>query len=280
MVYFGKKSIGDLEALKQQIQALEQALNNTAKTNTANTFTEKQVINKTNTNDVHSLSIEYPDNKSGQIVFKEGGTVKAFIGKENPTQTQFIISNGNRELKLSGGNNNMSVNSSGLTARMDVEFGTRIKMGHGGALIRFTPEDSTLKTLQFYENNPTDSKRLMLKVATPTDNNHVTNKEYVDNRIKYVEKVGGLSFTKDTDIISGKLCKYWARVNYSDLGIPNGKTIISCNIAKPADSKSISLSFFPKNAQNQCLIEIFQYNETSDIRTQLNGLTYCFTYIN
>ena len=208
MVYFGKKSIGNIEALRQEIERLEQALNNCAKKNTANTFTQNQRID-------------------GQL-----------------------------------------------------EVGREIRAGRGGTLIKFTPEDNTTKTLQFYENNPTDSKRLMLKVATPTDNNHVTNKEYVDNRIKYVEKVGGLSFNRDNPIIENKLCKYWVSVNYSDLGIPNGKTIISCNIAKPADSKSISLSFFPKNAQNQCLIEIFQYNETSDIRTQLNGLTYCFTYIN
>ena len=280
MVYFGKKSIGDLEALKQQIQALEQALNNTVKTNTANTFTEKQTINKGDSSDPHSLSIEYNNNKSGQIVFKEGGTVKAFIGKENPTQTQFIISNGDRQIQLKGGNNNLIVNSSGLQARMNVEFGSQIQVGSGTATIKFLSEDNTTKTLQFYNNQPTDSKRLMLKVATPTDNNHVATKEYVDNRIKYVEKVGGLNFTKDTHIIDGKLCKYWAQVNYTDLGIPDGKTIISCNIKKPANGQSISLSFFPVNNTNQVLIEIYNYNNASDIKSQLNGLTYCFTYIN
>ena len=280
MVYFGKKSIGDLEALKQQIQRLEQALNNTAKTNTANTFAEKQTINKTNNNDAHALSIEYPNNKRGQIVFKEGGTVKAYIGNENDNQTQFIISSGDRELKLWGGNKGVHINSGGLLARMNVEFGSQIICGHGGATIKFLPEDNTTKTLQFYNAQPTDSKRLMLKVATPTDNNHVATKEYVDNRIKYVEKVGGLSFNRDNPIIENKLCKYWARVDYSDLGIPNGKTIISCNIKKPANGQAISLSFFPVNNTNQVLIEIYNYNNASDIKSQLNGLTYCFTYIN
>lgn len=253
---------------------------NAALKNASNTFVEKQVINKTDWNDPHALSIEYPNNKSGHIVFKEGTSVVAHMGRESNNSTQFIISGGDRELKLRGGNNNLHINRGGLLARMDVEFGTRIKMGYGGALIKFTPEDNTTKTLQFFENNPTDSKRLMLKVATPTENNHVTNKEYVDNRIKYVEKVGGLTFNRDNPIIENKLCKYWALVNYSDLGIPNGKTIISCYIAKPADSKSISLSFFPKNGTNQCLIEIYQYNETTNIATALGGLTYCFTYIN
>ena len=278
MVYFGKKSIGDLEALKQKIQALEQALNNTAKTNTANTFTEKQVINKTNTNDVHSLSIEYPDNKSGQIVFKEGGTVKAFIGKENPTQTQFIISNGDRQIQLKGGNNNLIVNSSGLQARMNVEFGSQIQVGSGGNLIKFLPEDNTTKTLQFYNNAPTDGKKLMLKVATPTDNNHVTNKEYVDGKIKFIEKTG-ISFTRQ-ELEAGKVTKYWAQINYSDLPIPNGKKIVSCNAKKPVDSQHMLVSFFPSNSDNQALIEVYQYNSTTDITNNLRQTIFCLTYIN
>ena len=278
MVYFGKKSIGDLEALKQKIQQLEQALNNTAKTNTANTFTQKQTINKGNSSDAHSLSIEYDNNKSGQIVFKEGGTVKAFIGKENPTQTQFIISNGDRQIQLKGGNNNLIVNSSGLQARMKVEFGSQIICGHGGTLIKFLPEDNTTKTLQFYNNAPTDGKRLMLKVATPTDNNHVTNKEYVDGKIKFIEKTG-ISFTRQ-ELEAGKVTKYWAQINYSDLPIPNGKKIVSCNAKKPVDSQHMLVSFFPSNSDNQALIEVYQYNSTTDITNNLRQTIFCLTYIN
>ena len=261
-------------------QQLENVLNNAALKNAENTFTQKQTIRKEDWNDPHAISIEYPNNKSGHIVFKEGNSVKAYIGKENDSATRFIVSSGDRELKLRGGNNNLHINRDGLLARMNVQFGQLILVGHGTGTINFWPEDSTTKTLRFYQNEPTNARRLMLEISDPTTNNHAANKQYVDNRIKYVEKVGGLSFNRDNPIIENKICKYWARVNYSDLGIPNGKTIISCNIAKPADSRHLSLSFFPKNGTNQCLIEIFQYNETSDIRTQLNGLTYCFTYIN
>lgn len=278
MVYFGKKSIGDLEALKQQIQALEQALNNCAKTNTANTFTQKQTINKGNSSDSHSLSIEYDNNKSGQIVFKEGGTVKAFIGKENPTQTQFIISSGNSELKLWGGNKGIHLNSSGLQARMNVEFGSQIQVGIGGTLVKFLPEDNTTKTLQFYNNNPTDSKRLMLKVATPTEANHVTNKEYVDEKIKFIEKTG-ITFTRQ-ELEAGKVVKYWAQINYSDLPVPNGKKIVSCNAKKPVDSQHMLVSFFPSNRDNQALIEVYQYNSTVDITNNLRQTIFCLTYIN
>lgn len=154
---------------------------NAALKNASNTFVEKQIINKTNWNDAHAISIEYPNNKSGHIVFKEGTSVVAHIGRENDNQTQFIVSSGDRELKLRGGNNNFHISRGGLLARMDVEFGTRIKMGYGGGLIKFTPEDNTTKTLQFFENNPTDSKRLMLKVADPTEDLHVVNKRYLTN---------------------------------------------------------------------------------------------------
>ena len=154
---------------------------NAALKNQSNTFIEKQIINKTNWNDAHAISIEYPNNKRGHIVFKEGTSVVAHIGKENDNQTQFIISSGDRELKLRGGNNNFHINRDGLLARMNVQFGTLIQMGHGGTTIKFLPEDTTTKTLQFYNNNPTDNKRLMLKVSDPTEDLHVVNKRYLTN---------------------------------------------------------------------------------------------------
>ena len=155
---------------------------NAALKNQTNTFIEKQVINKTNWNDPHAISIEYPNNKSGHIVFKEGTSVVAHMGRESNNSTQFIISSGDRELKLRGGNNNFHINRSGLLARMDVEFGQLIKVGSGTGTINFWPEDSTTKTLRFYQNEPTNARRLMLEISDPTTNNHAANKKYVDTK--------------------------------------------------------------------------------------------------
>ena len=173
----------DSVATKLDTSIYDNDKTNFALKNATNTFTNKQIINKTDWNDPHALSIEYPANKTGHIVFREGNTVTAHIGRENNSQTQFMISSGDRELKLRGGNNNIYLNRSGLRAVMDVEFGQNIRVGSGGTLIRFTPEDSTTKTLQFYNNAPTDSKRLMLRIAAPTENNHAANKQYVDEKV-------------------------------------------------------------------------------------------------
>ena len=296
MVYFGKKSIGNIEALRQEIERLEQALNNCAKKNTVNAFTQQQ--------DFQSIKIGsnyYFNPEENGIRFRPNAENKwVYFG--SPDSNYFAGIDLNGRVKLQGvitptenthaankqyvdtqtanvaRTNQANTFAQNQIFRGEVEFGSRIKAGYGGALIRFTPEDSTLKTLQFYENNPTDSKRLMLKVATPTDNNHVTNKEYVDGKIKFIEKTG-ISFTRQ-ELEAGKVTKYWAQINYSDLPIPNGKKIVSCNAKKPIDSQHMLVSFFPSNSDNQALIEVYQYNSTTDITNNLRQIIFCLTYIN
>lgn len=163
-------------------QQLENVLNNAALKNVENTFTQKQTINKGNSSDPHAISIEYPNNKRGHIVFKEGTSVVAHIGKENDNQTQFLISSGDRELKLRGANNNLHINRDGLLARMNVQFGQLIVMGHGTGVVNFWPEDNTTKTLRFYNSTPTNARRFMLEISDPTEANHASNKNYVDTK--------------------------------------------------------------------------------------------------
>lgn len=120
-------------------------------------------------------------------------------------------------------------------------------------------------------------------VATPTTNTSVANKQYVDNIVKYVEKRGGLSFHKQ-DIITvtgATVNKYYATVNFSNITVPNGKHIISCYFKNiPSSGQHLVLSFFPGHGNNQCLIEVYQYNNTTDITNDLNNATYSFTYLN
>lgn len=120
-------------------------------------------------------------------------------------------------------------------------------------------------------------------VSSPTTNTSVANKQYVDNIVKYVEKRGGLTFTRQQlNTTSGnEVTKYYANVNYSAIPIPNGKHIISCySKSIPASGAHLVITFFPVYNTNQCLIEIYQYNSATDITSQLNGATYCFTYLN
>ena len=127
------------------------------------------------------------------------------------------------------------------------------------------------------------SNKEIKDVNNPTSNKSVANKQYVDNIVKYVEKVGGLSFTRQplNQTAGQQVIKYYCNINYSTINIPNGKHIISCySKTIPAQGAHLVITFFPVYQANQCLIEIYQYNSSTDITTNLNGATYCFTYLN
>lgn len=133
-------------------------------------------------------------------------------------------------------------------------------------------------------SSPTTNDHLYINnLAAPTAANQAANKGYVDNVIKYVEKAGGLTFTRQplNTTAGQQVTKYYANVNYSTIPIPNGKHIISCySKTIPVSGAHLVITFFPVFTTNQCVIEIYQYNSSTDITNQLNGATYCFTYLN
>ena len=175
---------------------------------------------------------------------------------------------------------------------------------NGAFLDNFVYNRNNLTALKFVKNNntalmilevnndnssatissPSTNNNLAIKnLKNPTENNDAANKNYVDNIVKYVEKAGGLSFTRQPlNTTSGnELTKYYAYVSYSSIPVPNGKHIISCySKSIPASGHHLVITFFPQQTTNQALIEIYQYNNTTDITNQLNGATYCFTYLN
>lgn len=161
---------------------------NAALKDQANTFTFAQTINTSDRDNM--LKITTTSNQRKGLEFISGTSVKAGFwndGSSKDGKYWLEVCEGELNVKSNSVVNivardkTINLSNNGLIARMDVEFGTRIKMGYGGGLIKFTPEDNTTKTLQFFENNPTDSKRLMLKVADPTEDLHVVNKRYLTN---------------------------------------------------------------------------------------------------
>lgn len=74
-----------------------------------------------------------------------------------------------------------------VNLRSSIEFGTEIKAGYGGGSVKFIPEDNSTKTLQFYNNNPTDTRRFNLLVPEPTAAQNPATKSYVDNARAYIE---------------------------------------------------------------------------------------------
>ena len=76
--------------------------------------------------------------------------------------------------------------SGGVISRSSTEFGTEIKAGYGGGAVKFIPEDNSTKTLQFYNNNATDTRRFKLLVSDPTESQNPATKQYVDNARQYI----------------------------------------------------------------------------------------------
>ena len=72
-----------------------------------------------------------------------------------------------------------------VNLRSPIELGTEIKAGYGGGNVKFIPEDNSTKTLQFYNANPTDTRRFNLLVPNPTAAQNPATKQYVDNSKKY-----------------------------------------------------------------------------------------------
>ena len=80
-----------------------------------------------------------------------------------------------------------------VALRSSIELGTEIKAGYGGGEVKFIPEDNSTKTLKFYNNNPSDTRRFKLLVPDPTEAQNPATKSYVDNARQYIEAFSNTS---------------------------------------------------------------------------------------
>lgn len=119
-------------------------------------------------------------------------------------------------------------------------------------------------------------------VSNPTTNNSVANKQYVDNRVKLIEKTG-FNFTRqELNTTSGnEITKYFASMNYTTIGITNTSQIISCYLKSiPSRGQHLVVTFFGEYNTDTLLVEIYQYNNRNDITNDLNTATFIIGYIN
>ena len=70
-------------------------------------------------------------------------------------------------------------------------FGTEINAGWGGNPVKFIPDDSRTKTLQFYNNSGTDPRRFNLLISEPSQPQSPATKNYVDNLNNQNVKLAG-----------------------------------------------------------------------------------------
>lgn len=317
MVYFSKKQASSLGYTKSEADA------KFAKLSLANTFTNTNTFNnrinsnkgfETTSSNADILKMDLQTEKSANVVYKQSSS-----GYKNFCNMKYLWTNNDTAytnlltyiFKPDTGNNEVEITSdlASFTVTKPVNFKNRVELkgsanNNGAFLENFPYQNQNYTSLKFVKNStnalliievnndnstatisaPNTNNNLAIKsLKNPTDANDATNKQYVDGIVKYVEKAGGLTFTRqEISTVSGaRVNKYYANVPFSTINIPTGKHIISCYLKSiPASGHHLVITFFPQQATNQALIEIYQYNNTTDITTQLNGATYCFTYLN
>lgn len=161
----------------------------------------------------------------------------------------------------------------------------------------FTQNDSTYTNLLTFTFRPNNNEGVFLStslncfdfgnkeiksVVTPTTNTSVANKQYVDNRVKLIEK-SGFSFTRQVinNAAGNQVIKYYGGMNYTTIGITNTSQILSCYLKTiPSQGQHLVVTFFGEYNTDNLLVEIYQYGSNTDITTQLNSAVFRIGYIN
>lgn len=134
--------------------------------------------------------------------------------------------------------------------------------------------NNTNEAILSYPSNSIKIKNL----ANPVNNDNATNKAYVDSRVAFVTK-NNLSFTRQTiNTTAGQqVTKYYTNAIAYNTIDPNCTGIISIACSDiPADGQHLVITYFPKRLGNNALIEIYQYNSSTDITNNLHSANFQF----
>lgn len=147
-----------------------------------NIFTKQQA-------DTYYLQKELPNQLQivkGNVDFYKNVVVKqnGYVDRvDTNTATSMINKRYLEEQTLSKTSTSAQTVAGPINLRSPIELGTEIKAGYGGGSVKFIPEDNSTKTLQFYNNNATDTRRFNLLVPNPTVPENPATKRYVDDKV-------------------------------------------------------------------------------------------------
>ena len=140
--------------------------------------------------------------------------------------------------------------------------------------------------LQIEVNNNTNEATLSYpshsikinNLANPVNNDNATNKAYVDSKVVFVTK-NNLTFTRqEINTTAGQqVTKYYTNsIPYNTID-PNCTGIISIACSDiPVSAEHLVITYFPKRSGNNALIEIYQYNSSANITTNLQSANFQF----
>ena len=109
------------------------------------------------------------------------------------SNTSLEVNRGDLTIKTQQANKNIAFENAARVKfnRSVLEIGTEINAGFGGGEVKFIPEDNSTKTLKFYNNQPSDTRKFKLLVPEPTEANNPATKAYVDNAIQNITPGSG-----------------------------------------------------------------------------------------
>lgn len=211
------------------------------------------LILKANTNDKTYMLIKSSDN-----------TTNFSLGA-NSTNTSLEVNRGDLTLTTLQSNKNVNFENVAKVKfnRSVLEMGTEINAGFGGGSVKFIPEDNSTKTLQFYNNQPNDTRRFKLLVPEPTEAQNPATKNYVDNlnnqnvKLTGDQSIGGnKTFTQPITVATPTADTHAATKAYVDNAIQNitpgsGGSIDTSNFATLNTAQTITGA---KTFDNQVVI--------------------------
>lgn len=112
----------------------------------------------------------------------------------------------------------------------------------------------------------------------PTQDTQLTNKQYVDSKVVFVTKNNINFHRQEINTTQGQqVTKYYCdQIPYSDIATGCSNIIsIACNDI-PVSGAHLVITWFPKRFGNNALIEIYQYNSSADITSDLRSANFQF----
>ena len=210
----------------------------------AKTFTNNVVISKNPT----PLVLKANNNDKTYMLIKSSDNTTNFSLGANSSNTSLEVNRGDLTLKTLQSNKNVIFENVARVKlnRSVLETGTEINAGFGGLNVKFIPEDNSTKTLQFYNANPTDTRRFKLLVPEPTEAQNPATKAYVDNAIANSGGSGGGSGSGSVDT-SNLTTLDTAQTISGEKTFSNAITITKTTEAlkfKPGSNTSAYVSFY------------------------------------